>query len=88
MSLERPNKRQLQLLRKVRLPDEEWAKDIIWLKRLDAVSSPKMQLEANKLYDKTIADAGLYSAETHEFKLISVSDNVWESQRQVKRNDA
>ncbi len=87
MSLEHPNKKQLELLKSVKFPEAEWAKDIVWLKRLDAVSSPAKQLRANKLYDEVIKANRLFSRDEPEFRLISEIDNVWDSQRQVEQNE-
>ena len=82
MSLEKPNEKQMQLLKKLTMPNEEWAKDIIWLKRMDAVSNSKQQREADKLFETIIKMNKLFSKDELKFKLISEKDNVWDSQRQ------
>ncbi|RLE41503.1 hypothetical protein DRJ48_05425 [Candidatus Woesearchaeota archaeon] len=84
MSLEKPNKKQLELLKAVEFPNEEWAKDIIWLKRMDAVANPKLQSEVNQLYVETISKHKLFTKDARKYKLISEPDNVWDSQRLLK----
>ncbi len=87
MTLEKPNKAQLALLSSIEFPNSEWAKDIIWLKRMDAVANPDMQKRANELYITTIKKHNLFSKEKRKYKLISALDNVWESQRLIEKNE-
>ena len=79
--MKEPNEHQLKFLQKIRFGDEEWEKDIIWIKRMDSVSSPKIQRKVNKLFEDTIKREKLFSKKTKNYNLISEADNVWESQR-------
>ena len=81
-----PNKKQIELLKSVSFGEEEWEKDIIWIKRMDAVSDPKKQLKVDKLFEKTIIQKNLHSHKEKEFSIISEGDNVWDSQRLNKQN--
>ncbi len=85
MSIEEPNKAQMELLASISFPDEEWTRDIIWLKRLDAVSHERKQREANELFNKAISENNLFSKKEKHFRLISYDDNVWDSQRLNKK---
>jgi hypothetical protein len=85
MSLDKPSKEQLKLLESIELPEEEWAKDIIWIKRKDVVSDKEMQKKAEDLYRDLVSEHSLFSRVERKFILISEVDNVWGSQRQMEK---
>ncbi len=74
--------KQKEILSKVKFPDEEWARDIIWLKRMDSVANKANQVKADQLFHNIINKHSLFSKKEKKFILISEKDNVWDSQRQ------
>jgi len=78
MSLKEPNLKQLELIKRIEFSDEEWARDIIWLKRKDMVSFHSAQLEANELFRKVIEENELFSKKDEKFRIISTVNNLWE----------
>lgn len=84
MSLENPTPEQLEILKRFELPDEEWARDIIWLKKMDATDNPGLQAKAERVFSSTIESQGLGSKKSGKYLLIAESHNVWESQKLVE----